>query len=139
MIVLFFFSDISIKHSSVFIQDFEQIRIMVVATNIFHTLCFIECCSKYWVPQNTTGNIRFIMMIYSFFYFAELDLRLRDQLMGQPLAYNLILKSISAHINTENPSKALVLSFHGSTGTGNDRTFQTRRRLDLFFREKFRR
>ncbi len=38
--------------------------------------------------------------------------------MGQPLAHNLILKSISSHINTENPSKALVLSLHGSTGTG---------------------
>jgi hypothetical protein len=41
--------------------------------------------------------------------------------MGQPLAHNLILKSISAHINTQNPSKALVLSLHGSTGTGNYR------------------
>ncbi len=39
--------------------------------------------------------------------------------MGQPLAHNLILKSISAHVNTENPGKALVLSLHGSTGTGN--------------------
>jgi hypothetical protein len=39
--------------------------------------------------------------------------------MGQPLAHNLILNSISSHLKTENPSKALVLSLHGSTGTGN--------------------
>ncbi len=45
-------------------------------------------------------------------------MRLKDQLMGQPLAHDLIFNSISSHINTENPSKALVLSLHGSTGTG---------------------
>ncbi|CAF1060585.1 unnamed protein product [Rotaria sordida] len=64
--------------------------------------CVLECCSKYWVPNNMT----------------ELDLRLKEQLMGQPLAHDLIFKSISSHINTEHPSKALVLSLHGSTGTG---------------------
>ncbi len=47
-----------------------------------------------------------------------MDLRFKNQLMGQPLAHNLILTSISSHIKTENPSKALVLSLHGSTGTG---------------------
>jgi len=70
--------------------------------SFFHAFCFLECCSKYWVPNNMT----------------ELDLRLKAQLMGQPLAHNLVLKSISAHINSETPSKALVLSLHGSTGTG---------------------
>ena len=38
--------------------------------------------------------------------------------MGQPLAHSLILNSIRSHISTETPSKALVLSLHGSTGTG---------------------
>jgi len=75
---------------------------MVLPERIFHMFCIVECCSKYWVPNNMT----------------ELDLRLENQLMGQPLVHNLILKSISSHINTENPSKALVLSLHGSTGTG---------------------
>jgi len=51
--------------------------------------------------------------------------------MGQPLAHNLILKSISSHMNTENPSKALVLSLHGSTGTGNYHNFRT------FIRQSF--
>jgi hypothetical protein len=96
---------------------------MVVAPNLFHALCFIECCSKYWIPQNTTGKISINEFIQSFIFpFEELDLRLKNQLMGQPLAHNLILKSIRAHINTENPSKALVLSLHGSTGTGNDQS-----------------
>lgn len=29
---------------------------MVAVANFFHALCFIECCSKYWVPKNMTGN-----------------------------------------------------------------------------------
>ncbi|CAF5132143.1 unnamed protein product, partial [Rotaria magnacalcarata] len=49
---------------------------------------------------------------------TQLDVRLKEQLMGQPLVHNLIFTSISSHINTEHPSKALVLSLHGSTGTG---------------------
>jgi hypothetical protein len=32
--------------------------------------------------------------------------------------YDLILNSISAHVSNRNPSKSLVLSLHGSTGTG---------------------
>ena len=97
---------------------------MVVATSFFHMFCLVECCSRYYIPHNITGElITFIMSENRvsglfFFHFVELDLRLTDQLMGQPLAHNLILKSISAHINTENPGKALVLSLHGSTGTG---------------------
>ncbi|UJR09216.1 hypothetical protein I4U23_013464 [Adineta vaga] len=74
---------------------------MVDLASLFHIFCIWECCSKQWVPKNMT----------------ELDLRLKDHLMGQPLAHDLILNSISSHINTENPSKALVLSLHGSTGT----------------------
>ncbi len=34
------------------------------------------------------------------------------------MVYDLILRSISSHVSNPNPSKALVLSLHGSTGTG---------------------
>ena len=34
------------------------------------------------------------------------------------MVHDLILRSISAHVSSPNPSKALVLSLHGSTGTG---------------------
>ena len=43
---------------------------------------------------------------------------MKEELVGQPLAHKLILQSLSGHINAENPSKALVLSLHGGTGTG---------------------
>lgn len=58
------------------------------------------------------------LLSYELFSVEELDLRLQKQLMGQPLAHTLILNSIRSHISTETPSKALVLSLHGSTGTG---------------------
>ena len=58
---------------------------------------------------------RVFLLLY---YWIELDLRLKDQLMGQPLAHGLILNSIRSHLNIESPGKALVLSLHGSTGTG---------------------
>jgi len=31
---------------------------------------------------------------------------------------NIVAKAISAHVSNDNPSKALVMSFHGSTGSG---------------------
>ncbi|CAF3893325.1 unnamed protein product [Rotaria magnacalcarata] len=77
-------------------------RVMVNFASFFRAFCIWECCSKYWIPMNMT----------------QLDVRLKEQLMGQPLVHNLIFTSISSHINTEHPSKALVLSLHGSTGTG---------------------
>ncbi len=39
-------------------------------------------------------------------------------MIGQPMVYDLILRSISSHVSNPNPSKSLVLSLHGSTGTG---------------------
>ncbi|CAF3996842.1 unnamed protein product, partial [Adineta steineri] len=74
---------------------------MVLLKNIFDIFCIMECCSDYWIPNDI----------------KELDSRLKSQLIGQPLAYNLILRSISSHVSNTNPSKSLVLSLHGSTGT----------------------
>ena len=50
--------------------------------------------------------------------FEELKYRLKHQVIGQPMVYDLILRSISAHVSNPNPAKSLVLSLHGSTGTG---------------------
>ncbi|KAJ8297483.1 hypothetical protein KUTeg_024014, partial [Tegillarca granosa] len=61
-----------------------------------------ECCTDKWVRLNVT----------------ELSLALDKRLHGQHLVKNAVLKHIKAHLNAENPSKALALSFHGGTGTG---------------------
>jgi hypothetical protein len=94
---------------------------MVLIESIFHIFCITECCSKYWIPNNIAGNLSVVMIfgkILCRFFFEELSLRLKTQVIGQPLVYDLILNSISSHISNRNPSKSLVLSLHGSTGTG---------------------
>ena len=39
-------------------------------------------------------------------------------LYGQPLVRNTLESALKAHFTVSNPPKALVLSFHGSTGVG---------------------
>lgn len=39
-------------------------------------------------------------------------------IFGQPLVKDTTVNAIKAHLNIPNPSKALVLSFHGNTGSG---------------------
>ena len=43
---------------------------------------------------------------------------MNNQLFGQPLVKKTLLSALKAHFEIENPRKALVLSFHGSTGVG---------------------
>uniref|UniRef100_A0A8C2C5G3 Torsin family 1 n=1 Tax=Cyprinus carpio TaxID=7962 RepID=A0A8C2C5G3_CYPCA len=43
---------------------------------------------------------------------------LETKLYGQHVAAQVILKTVTGFMNNENPKKPLVLSFHGSTGTG---------------------
>jgi hypothetical protein len=47
-----------------FIEDILK-RKMVVTQSIFHMFCFIECCSKHWIPNNMTGTqILFVTIIF---------------------------------------------------------------------------
>ena len=91
---------------------------MVYTNGFLHLFCIFECCSKYWIPNNIEGSCLNIYDIEVLIFYLELDTRLRNQLIGQPLAYDIILRSISSHVSNPNPSKSLVLSLHGSTGTG---------------------
>ena len=49
---------------------------------------------------------------------TDLDKSLNTQLHGQHLVKNIITKLVRQHMRNENPDKALVLSFHGWTGSG---------------------
>ena len=40
------------------------------------------------------------------------------QLYGQHLVMKAVINHVKGHVKAENPAKALVLSFHGGTGTG---------------------
>ncbi|XP_073679832.1 torsin-1A-like [Garra rufa] len=43
---------------------------------------------------------------------------LRENLFGQHIAFNVVLKALSTFMTDSKPNKPLVLSFHGTTGTG---------------------
>jgi len=92
---------------------------MVLPRSIFDIFCIIECCSNYWIPNNI----------------KELDSRLKSQVKGQPLVYDLILNSISSHVSHPNPPKSLVLSLHGSTGTG--KNFVAKHIVESLYREGY--
>ncbi|CAF1517171.1 unnamed protein product [Rotaria magnacalcarata] len=79
----------------------------------------MECCSNHWIKNDV----------------KELDLRLKSQLIGQPLAYDLILRSIKSHTSNLNPSKSLVLSLHGGTGTG--KNFVAKHIVESLYREGY--
>ena len=59
---------------------------------------------------------------YNLLFFKGLSSKVENGLFGQPLAVKTIVNSFKAHFSTDEPKKALVLSFHGSTGTGKTHT-----------------
>lgn len=61
-----------------------------------------ECCQEPWVKANITG----------------LAVTLHQKLYGQHLVSSTVIQAIKGHWYNRNPSKALVLSFHGWTGGG---------------------
>ncbi|KFM81465.1 Torsin-1B, partial [Stegodyphus mimosarum] len=66
-------------------------------------ICFMsERCDDYWVHFNS----------------AELGNRLKKHLYGQHLVAQIVPQSLKAHVAKAKPNKALVMSFHGWTGSG---------------------
>ena len=51
-------------------------------------------------------------------FFSGLEHDLATLLHGQHLVSDTVIRSIRGHLRNPNPSKALVLSFHGWTGCG---------------------
>jgi ATP-dependent Clp protease ATP-binding subunit ClpA len=50
--------------------------------------------------------------------FTQLEENLNKSLFGQPMVKNTVVNALRGHFNINGPKKALVLSFHGSTGVG---------------------
>ncbi|XP_016325727.1 torsin-1A-like [Sinocyclocheilus anshuiensis] len=61
-----------------------------------------EVCDKKWINFNEEG----------------LKKDIQTKLFGQHVAAQVILKAVTGFIKSKNPKKPLVLSLHGSTGTG---------------------
>ena len=62
----------------------------------------VECCSRAFVQPNITNFKR----------------DLSWYLYGQHIAEKTVFRAVKAHVLDENPSKPLVMSFHGWTGAG---------------------
>ena len=63
-----------------------------------------ECCGAPWVTPNLT----------------QLETRLGDNVFGQHLVTTLVTRAVRAHVRKHEPKKALVMSFHGWTGSGKE-------------------
>lgn len=63
---------------------------------------YYECCDDKWIRTDTVA--------------LEHDLKAR--LHGQHLASFIMSRAIRGHLRKKNPSKALVMAFHGWTGSG---------------------
>ncbi|XP_074598440.1 torsin-1A-like isoform X2 [Brevipalpus obovatus] len=74
---------------------------------------FRECCTdesgffagKRWIKRDQAS-------------LDNLSVNLVNRLHGQPLARDLLYKSVASHVKNDNPPKPLVLSLHGWTGSG---------------------
>ncbi|XP_002742201.1 torsin-1A-like [Saccoglossus kowalevskii] len=63
---------------------------------------FKECCTEKYIPANITS----------------LSMDLQQKVYGQHLVQTVVLNTIQGHVTNPNPTKSLVLSFHGWTGGG---------------------
>ena len=61
-----------------------------------------ECCGGSWINPNVT----------------LLEEKLHQNLFGQHLVTSLVTRAVRAHTRKNDPKKALVMSFHGWTGSG---------------------
>ncbi|KAK6975257.1 Torsin-1A [Biomphalaria glabrata] len=90
----------------------------IIYTGFDSFVChFKTCCDDRWIIKNLTG----------------LEADLQRKLHGQHLVQKTVLGHIKGHLRTNNPSKALVLSFHGPTGVG--KNFVSRIIAENLYRE----
>lgn len=89
------------------------------------TYCqFRECCNERSVPININGKSKHydyshFLLFCPHYIFLELGHRLRTNLYGQHIVVDQLLAALNSHFSKIRKSrKALVLSFHGTPGTG---------------------
>lgn len=72
----------------------------LMAWNPWKSICIRDCCGD--------------------FYYNESNLKenMEQKLFGQPLVQTTVIQALRSHLKTLYPDKAMVLSFHGWTGSG---------------------
>lgn len=80
-----------------------------------------ECCNERSIKGDIGGN-QLIVGIIKFsllFFFLELKRKLTDKLYGQHIVIQQLISALEAHLSPHSSSrKPLVMSFHGTPGTG---------------------
>lgn len=108
------------------------IGIGVLAAGYRKYVCkFSECCNNEHVPINVTGaySTQFRSIAPTYFqaettvrllecFISEFQRQLASRLYGQHIAHETVVRAIRGYKATENPPKALAISFHGTPGTG---------------------
>lgn len=109
---------------------------LLIILSIFITFCFIPCHADFGLTTIAVGSI----LSSSIAYYGKTNYEycnspsnwnlnhwinydpnfnnLKDEIVGQDVALNVVPKLIKQHLKNTSPDKALVLSFHGFTGTG---------------------
>lgn len=64
---------------------------------------YFECCDNKWITTNIV---------------EVLQNEVKSKLYGQHIAEEIVIRAVNAHVRKPNPNKALVISFHGWTGSG---------------------
>ena len=65
--------------------------------------CYVkECCTDRWTNHNVTNLLK----------------AFNANLFGQHLVNHIVSRAVLNHVQNKNPKKALVMSFHGWTGSG---------------------
>ena len=77
--------------------------ILVVLHEVMKWLFEMETCDSNWLRSRNISNLSDI---------------LHKELFGQPFVKTILLKVIGTYLSSGQQKKALVLSFHGCTGTG---------------------
>lgn len=72
---------------------------------------FLSLCTFFQLLSDTSAS-------FPPLFGQGLELDLNRRLHGQHLARDVVLKAIQGFLKTPQPEKALVLSFHGWSGTG---------------------
>uniref|UniRef100_A0A0N5AR38 Torsin n=1 Tax=Syphacia muris TaxID=451379 RepID=A0A0N5AR38_9BILA len=102
-LMFFLLAKVSAEPLSLVIGGIAAASIPLFTASYYLVKCnFFECCGSPWIVEDKN----------------DLADTMSRQLYGQHLAQKTVVAALEAHWNNKNPKKALVLSFHGWTGSG---------------------
>lgn len=88
----------------------------------FFLHCFVPItlyCGYYRAPHpSSIAPTKIVTVFFFFFWSLDLEWDLYKNVYGQHLAQDIVSEEVARFLHNKSPSRPLVLSFHGSSGTG---------------------